>query len=195
MPKKTFEIAEQKEISFLTQVKDNQESLLNQIKHGCAIQKPKQVYQDNINKEHGRIEQRTYETFDPLPMLNKWKKDWPYIRQIIRVTRFRQDLSTKKQSLEIHFYICNKNLEAQDYSVYIRNHWHIENKLHNVKDNAFLEDKHTKRCNPFVFSHLIDIALNIMRNNKDQNIRQKLYENTLNFKKMIDKYFINDSIF
>jgi len=98
LPKKTFEIAEKKDICFLTQVKDNQESLTNQIKHGCTIQKAKQVYQEAINKEHGRIEQRTYETFDPFPMLDKWKKDWPYIRQIIRVTRFRHDLSTDKKS-------------------------------------------------------------------------------------------------
>lgn len=79
--------------------------------------------------------------------------------------------------------ICNKELNVQDYSTYIRKHWHIENKLHNVKDNAFLEDKHTKRCNPFIFSCLIDIVLNIMIKNKDENIRKKLYKTLLNFKK------------
>jgi len=34
-----------------------------------------------------------------------------------------------------------------------------------------------------------------MRKNKDTNIRQKLYQNSLEFKKMIDKYFFNDPNF
>ncbi|GHU17622.1 hypothetical protein FACS189472_04770 [Alphaproteobacteria bacterium] len=75
MPKKTFESAEDAGAILITHVKDNQPSLLKQIELGCSIYKPTAVINDDFDKEHGRIEQRTYEIFEPLPMLNKWQNE------------------------------------------------------------------------------------------------------------------------
>ncbi|MDR0555810.1 MAG: hypothetical protein LBG20_02260 [Holosporaceae bacterium] len=69
--------------------------LKNQLEHGCIIQKPLESHEDEIDKNHVRIEKRRYEVFDASPMLDKWRNDWPYIRKVIRVTRFRQPISKK----------------------------------------------------------------------------------------------------
>jgi hypothetical protein len=50
-------LASEAEAIFVTQVKDNQKSLLNQIKHGCKVNKPADSFADNIDKTHGRVEQ------------------------------------------------------------------------------------------------------------------------------------------
>ena len=113
-------------------------------------------------------------------MLKKWKKDWPHIKTIIRVTRYREVLGKNSQAIQtVHYYVTNSELSAQEYTHYIRAHWWIENKLHHVKDNAFLEDFSTKRINPYIYSSCIDICLNIMRNKGCKNIKGTIYKNSL----------------
>ncbi len=93
MPKKTFECAETVGAILITQVKNNQSTLKKQIEHGCRTQTPIEIVQNEIEKGHGRIEIRKYEVFNAYPMLIKWQKDWPYIRKIIRVTRYREEIN------------------------------------------------------------------------------------------------------
>ncbi|GHU14266.1 hypothetical protein FACS189449_10690 [Alphaproteobacteria bacterium] len=90
MPKKTFESAEDAKAILITQVKNNQPSLLNQIELGCSICKPTAVIENDLDKEHGRIEQ--------LPMLNKWQDEWPFLRKIIRVTKVIEGFSSTPTS-------------------------------------------------------------------------------------------------
>jgi predicted transposase YbfD/YdcC len=189
LPKKTFECAEVVGATFITQAKDNQTSLKNQLEHGCNVQPPIHQHTDVIDKAHGRLEQRTYEVFQAMPMLKKWQKDWPYIRQVVRVTRYRHELNRqdKGPSLTTHYYVSNSILTAEQYAKYIREHWWIENKVNNVKDVAFREDTQTKHCNPYIYSTCIDIALNIMRVNKEENIKNTLYRNSLDFFAMYEK--------
>jgi predicted transposase YbfD/YdcC len=118
------------------------------------MQKPEDIQEDEIDKVHGRIEQRRYEVFNGEPMLNKWKKEWPYIRSIIRVTRKRNDSTT------VSYYVCNRIMKAKEVAEYIRGHWYIENKLHNIKDRNYVEDRTPKRVNPHIFSYCIDISVN-----------------------------------
>ena len=183
MPKKTFENAEVAEAILIVQVKENQKSLLKQIEHGCKVQKPVAVYKEEITKEHGRIEQRTYEVFDVNPMLKNWKKDWPYIRQITRVTRNREEVRKKNKgpSVSASYYASNRNIDVQECAGYIREHWWTENKYHYVKDVAFHEDRSVKHTNPYIYAKCIDFALNIMRANNAKNIKQTLRRNALDF--------------
>jgi predicted transposase YbfD/YdcC len=144
-------------------VKKNQKTLLNQIQHGSSIQKPDAIFESGWEKHHGRLEHRKYESFSALPMLKKWQDDWSAITQVVRVTRYRERLNSKeKRSEETSFYVLNRTLPIEDIQA-IRNHWHIENKLHYVKDVAFREDKSIKRVNPAIFSTCIDFALNRLR--------------------------------
>lgn len=182
MPKKTFECAEKTGVILITQVKDNQENLRKQIKHGCSVQNSISYHQDTITKEHGRIEQRTYEVFSADPMLKKWKKDWPFIRHIIRVTRYRHVLQKNTSpSKTVHYYVTNGELEVLEYASYIRKHWWIENKVHYVRDVAFQEDSHRKQCNPFIYAVCIDMAINIMKLQNVDNIKSCIYKNSLDF--------------
>lgn len=170
----------------ITQVKGNQKNLFQQIKQGCRLQKPIASRKDPLEKAHGRLEQRKYEVFSALPMLKKWRNDWGLITNIIRVTRYRERLnSDKKSTQEIHYYVSNRKLCVDNYAQAIREHWHIENKLHYVKDVAFQEDRGLRCVNPAVFSSCIDFALNRLRNSGCQNIKNKVYELSLNINNLL----------
>ena len=180
--KKTFEYAEKAGAIFITQVKNNQKALRNQIAHGCKVQTPIAVHEDEVTKEHGRIEQRKYEVFEINPMLNKWKDDWPYIREVVMVTRLRERIGKKSEpSTTVSYYVSNRPLEAAEYAEYIRKHWWIENKVNYVKDVAFQEDKTIKRVNPYIYAMCGDIALNTLRSIGVQNIKNAIYKNTMSF--------------
>jgi predicted transposase YbfD/YdcC len=186
LPKKTFECADLAQAILLTQVKENHKTLLKQLEHGCHIQRPLAFHDDGWEKAHGRLERRQYEVFSSRPMLDKWQNEWGSIEQVIRVTRFRQRLNSKqKETEEVHYYASNRSLSADISSQAIRRHWYIENKLHYVKDVAFQEDANIKRVNPFVFSTCIDFALNRLRKNGCKNIKNKIYEISLNIENLI----------
>jgi predicted transposase YbfD/YdcC len=114
-------------------------------------------------------------------MLKKWQEDWPYIRQVIRVTRYREEIRKGPPTQTIHYYVCNRSLTAAEYARYIRDHWWIENKVNHVKDVAFREDAMTKRRNPHIYSTCIDISLNILRILNINNFKSYLYKNSLDF--------------
>jgi len=113
-------------------------------------------------------------------MLNHWSKDWPFIRQVIRVTRDREELRKSQPTTSIHYYVSNRELNATELARVIRDHWTIENKVHYVKDVVFQEDKTTKYRNPFIDSTCLDFALNMLRLKKVNNIRKEIYQNSIN---------------
>ena len=185
--KKTFDCAREAGAIFLTQVKNNQKHLLNQIQHGCRIQKSLEHFDEGWDKGHGRLEHRVYESFSALPMLKKWQDDWSEIRRIIRVTRYRERLGSKQSPKEeVSYYVINRDLPLESAQKAIRQHWHIENQLHYVKDVAFCEDKSQRSVNPGILSTCIDIALNRLRKNKCKNIKKTIYETSLDFKGLIN---------
>lgn len=192
---KKFECAELANAILLTQVKENQKVLLKQLKHGCHIQRPLSFHDGGGEKAHGRLERRQYEVFSSRPMLDKWQNEWGSIAQVIRVTRFRQRLnSTQQETKEVHYYVANRSLSAELSSQAIRRHWYIENKLHYVKDVAFQEDVQTKRVNPFIFSTCIDLALNRLRKSECKNIKNKIYEFSLNIKNLLHDTIVTSDI-
>lgn len=173
----------------MTQVKNNQKTLLKQIQHGCQRQNCFHKIESSWEKRHGRLEKRIYELFNPLPMLEKWQDDWKFIQQVIRVTRHRERLhSSRRMSQEVSYYVCNRELPIQLISNAIRQHWAIENKLHYVKDVAFHEDKTRKYVKPEIFSTLIDMALNRIRAENKENVKGALFENSTNVIKTITTY-------
>jgi predicted transposase YbfD/YdcC len=155
----------------ITQVKKNQKSLLKQVEDSCCVQKPIDIHEDEVEKKHGRLEQRKYEVFNSLPILDKLKKKWPYIRSIIRVTRQRNS------SITTSYYVSNKVMNAKEVGGYIRDHWYIENKLHHIKDRDYMEDRTPKRVNPHIFSYCMDISINALRSKGVTNMREALYNN------------------
>ena len=97
---------------------------------------------------HGRIEKRyltvTSELQDYL--------DFPHVRQVFRVQRVIQHQASGKLTYQVVFGITSLSREhcpPEKLMAIVRSHWHIENRLHYVRDVTFHEDacriRHTKR--------------------------------------------------
>jgi predicted transposase YbfD/YdcC len=144
-------------------------------------------YEEALEKGHGRIEQRKYEVFKALPILEKCQKEWPSIEEVIKVTRYRQEARKLKPTLTVHYYVSNRALNVEKYAQFIRQHWWIENKVNHVKDVAFLEDRTTKQCNPYAYSTCIDFILNIMNIIQSHNIKNSLFKNSMSINNVYEK--------
>lgn len=140
------------------------------------------------DKAHGRIEKRT----TVVHRTNEWITDdkWKILLAvIIMVFRVRSVYNTQTKqwetSEETSWYVCNKdNYTAMQFHDAIRNHWGIENKNHYVKDTAMSEDHIKIKKKARTMAILRSFALNILRANQVENIKQELYRNALNFNRL-----------
>ena len=88
-------------------------------------------------KDHGRIEIRKYTTSADIDFLTG-KKEWKNLKRIGKVESIRE--TEGKKSIDIRYYILDKDSSAQEMSEVVRGHWEIENRLHWVLDVHFKED-------------------------------------------------------
>jgi predicted transposase YbfD/YdcC len=91
-----------------------------------------------FEKAHGRRERRTITTSTGL---NDYLDDWPKLAQVIRVQRERT--VGGETSCEVVYFITSLDRSRADAATllgYIRAHWHIENRLHHVRDATMGED-------------------------------------------------------
>jgi predicted transposase YbfD/YdcC len=162
----------QAEGNFLFNVKDNQKTLREEIVQ--AFQRAKELkesidfYEEEIDKNHGRIEKRSIEVID---MPWEYNNSWRHIKKLARVTRYRYDVKKKKESIEIAYLITNMNdVTAKSILELNRSHWSVENNLHWIKDVVFEEDKSLiKRDNsPHIMAKLRDFALFFLRRISDK---------------------------
>lgn len=129
-----------------------------------------------------RSEERRTEVFDIDPTVagTEWA---PYLKSAIRVTRstFIRNARTGlwHHRADIALHVSSVKLSAQQAAAAIRGHWGIENRNHYVRDTAFDEDQSRIRSNPGVFARLRSTALNILRANAVQNIKDALWKNAL----------------
>jgi predicted transposase YbfD/YdcC len=92
-----------------------------------------------ITTGHGRLEYR-YLTVSS--QLNDYLR-WPHVGQVFRLQRVVQSKKTGKLSYSVVFGITSLTAEVcspQRLIQLIRDHWHIENRLHYVRDVTFQED-------------------------------------------------------
>ena len=97
------------------------------------------AFAQSTDGEHGRIEVRRLWA---LPIEQTGLIDtegWRDLRTVALIERHR---STKtKTTLERHYYISSLAADAEHLMASIRQHWHVENRLHWVLDVAFSEDQ------------------------------------------------------
>jgi len=137
------------------------------------------------DSHRNRLENRTVTTYDNSNRLIEDAQWEQYLKTIIRVERKVDvfDTTTKKyvDRSEISIYVTNFILSAQEAAKYIRNHWHIENRNHHVRDVSLKEDHSRIRVNPQNMAVIRSFALNVLRRNKVENIYEALYENSLDY--------------
>ena len=144
---KTMIKIEKKHCVFITQLKRNQRTLFNL---GVDIfAKTTSFDAETFDRGHGRIETRKISVQSVASISDEtnrkyWEENFPLVKTVMRVdrevTHFSQD---NRKSISTSYYVSNKEIKSSDALsalTAIRNHWHIENKLHYVLDVTFQED-------------------------------------------------------
>jgi len=187
LSKKTLEKVKETKNDAVVQVKNNQGYLLFDCKRNAKGKKGNDFHINTEKKRRNRIETRVTKTFHNPDFIykEKWVDLIPMIVQVIRITeKFDTKDKIWKSSEEISYYISTKVFSAEQTAEIIRSHWGIENRNHYVRDTAMEEDASRIRKNPGIFVKLRSFALNIMRYNGAQNIKNEIYQNTLSFNKL-----------
>ena len=93
----------------------------------------------SIEKGHGRIDERELWTSFRIA----GRIEFPYLEQVVRVTRKSEEVKTDKISNQTIYGITSLLVEefrAEELLALVRKHWSIENGLHYRRDVTFKED-------------------------------------------------------
>lgn len=154
---------------YLTQVKENQPTLLAQCQH-LATHAEALGRQTTCNKGHGRIETRSaaFFSFDGVRLAARWAES--ELQTLIVVNRKAVQVAKDKTTQETSYYITNQKLERgqeakqADLTQAIRRHWGVESDNW-IRDVTFEEDKvKTKDGNQaHVMASLRTLAMGLFR--------------------------------
>ena len=155
-------------------VKGNQPTLFAQLKALPWAQVP--IGQQTRETGHGRTETRTIKavtvnTPDGLA--------FPHAQQAVRITRTRtiKDKTTREMTY-LTMSLPAQQAQPADLGTWARSEWHIENRLHYVRDVTLREDAHQARTGngPAVFATLRNTAIGYHRINGATNIAKATRE-------------------
>jgi predicted transposase YbfD/YdcC len=132
-----------KKSDYVLSLKDNQKLMKENVEYYFKNEQFNIKKNVISEKNHGRIERRTYYTFPNLTQYGKIIKndEWDSIKSIGVIERTR--ILNGEQTIELAYYIASFNLTNELLSKYVRDHWAIENTLHWVLDHHFKEDRST----------------------------------------------------
>lgn len=107
-----------------------------------------ETHAQSVDHARGRTE---YRYLTASSQLNDYL-DWPHLGQVFRLQRVVHHHQTGKITYEVLFGITSQTTDRvspNNLLHHVRQHWHIENRLHYVRDVTFQEDactiRHTKR--------------------------------------------------
>jgi predicted transposase YbfD/YdcC len=152
----------------LVQVKANQPTLFKQLKRLPWAQIP--AGNRTRDPGHGRRETRTVKA---VTLATPGGIGFPHAQQAVRITRTR--IVAGRASREAAYLTVSLPAGQAlpvDLQSWIRRHWHIENRLHHVKDVTFREDQHQARTGngPAVIATLRNTAIGYHRTAGATNI-------------------------
>jgi predicted transposase YbfD/YdcC len=130
----------------------------------------------SVERGHGRLERRSlslWQTLDGLP----GKAEWAGLKSIIRVTSYRHRLKDSYILIgkpTSRYYISSVDESVEDFAKRIRNYWHVENKVHYVRDVTQREDASRIRVHPLptLMAVARNFALNLFRDYDLDNMAQ-----------------------
>jgi predicted transposase YbfD/YdcC len=130
---------------------------------------------DIINEGHGRVERRRLTTSAALVDY----VNWPGAQQVFCLERIFTRKKTGEVSSETTYGITSLGSDeatARQLLTFTRQHWHIENKSHWVRDVTFDEDRSQVRAAnlPHVMATLRNTVINLLRASGAVNIAKAL---------------------
>jgi predicted transposase YbfD/YdcC len=135
-----------------------------------------QNFFDAFDDSHGRlVRRRVWSMTDLAPLLALEK--WPGLHSVIAVETIRTAHQHAPVTSDYRFYLSSLVRSADTFATMIRQHWHIENKLHWSLDVTFNEDRSRIRKDHAAenMASLRRVALNLLRQEPSLQIslRQK----------------------
>lgn len=126
---------------------------------------------ETIDKGHGRIESRKLQASSVL----EGSDLWPGINQVFEIERKVEQKKSGQKSREVVYGVTSlsgSQASAEELMKIARQHWHIENKSHWVRDVTFDEDRSQVRSGslPQVMAALRNTAIGLMRKAGKMNI-------------------------
>src|SRR6516164_5028097 len=120
----------------------------------------------SVSKDHGRRARRTVK----VALVPAWIE----FAGAAQVARLRRTVTRKgKKTVEVVYLITSdRKAEPAALAAWVRGHWHIENKLHWVRDVTYQEDKSLVRTGnaPRVMATLRSLAISLLRLDGHANI-------------------------
>lgn len=172
IPKKTCEQITESKNHYLAALKGNHSKFFKAVKERFQSE----VHCHTVESSHGRVERRSvsiWKSLEDLPAATEWSG----LTTIIRVTSYRhllkgQHMLIKKKHTRYYLSSLNETVEA--FARRIRNYWHVENKVHYVRDVTQGEDASRIRVGtiPLIFTLARNLALNLYRNHGFTNMAQ-----------------------
>lgn len=134
----------QKEADYVLAVKGNQGHLSRAIRDFFDIAQEENFRQlshqftEEIDKAHGRIEQRRYWFTEDLSSIKDLTSQWLGLSSVgmVESTRYIGD----KVTIDTRYFISSLKESDELFAKAVRRHWSIENELHWVLDVSFRED-------------------------------------------------------
>lgn len=116
---------------------------------------------------------RLWKTFDTLPQLEEWEG----LRSIIQVTSYRHSFKGKYLLVSrpcTRYYISSLDETVEQLAQRIRDYWHVENKVHYVRDVTQGEDASRIRVEPLpnLMALARNFSLNLYRDKGFKNMAQ-----------------------
>lgn len=140
-------IVYEKKAAYMLKVKDNQKDLKDDIKTYFDLGLKRDstdiiIVETDYEKEHGRIEKRTYYlSYDVSCISNKEK--WKSVKAIGRIDVYREE--NGKASTTKNYYILSQQFNIDKFISITREHWNIECSLHWRLDVILDEDHSTNK--------------------------------------------------
>ena len=152
---------------YLISVKANQPSLLEDIKQAFTDQwwMSDTLTESKMTDAYaGRIEERTLRSSTAMSGYS----DWPGLKRVLKMERkitIKRTVVVRQETAYAITSLDERRASAEQLLRLWREHWHIENKLHYVRDVTFKEDLSQVRAGhiPEVMAALRNAAITLMR--------------------------------
>lgn len=147
---------------YLLALKKNQPTLHKEVELLFQDQSQAFLVDTQVDKGHGRLEQRTCFVTDQVDWLKEYHP-FPALRSVVCI-KAKRELGGKEETEE-RYYVSSLPPDATLFLHAVRGHWAIENSLHYVLDVSFSEDQARIRFGhaPRNIALVRKIVLNLLR--------------------------------